>query len=151
MKNKWAIVGALILGVVISGAVVYATNGAPVVAAVPAAEVSRPTKPFVVKVHAQWCSVCMMTKGVWSQVQGSYAGRVNLVVFDITNEATTAASRAEARRLGLEAFFDEYAGSPGAIYVIDGPTKVVKAELAGDRDLAPYRTAIDAALRPAKN
>jgi thiol-disulfide isomerase/thioredoxin len=151
MKNKWAIAGALFLGVVISGAVVYATNGAPVVAAVSAAEAGRPTKPYVVKVHAKWCPVCMTTRGVWSQVQKSYADRVNLVVFDITNETTTAASRAEAKRLGLEAFFDEYAGGSGVVYVIDGPTKAVKGELAGDRDLAHYRTAIDAVLRSAEN
>ena len=43
------------------------------------------------------------------------------------------------------------AGGSGVVYVIDGPTKAVKGELAGDRDLAHYRTAIDAVLRSAKN
>ena len=93
----------------------------------------------------------MATKGVWAKVQQAYEGRVNLVVFDLTNEQTTRASRAEARRLGLEKFFDEYAGAPGAVYVVDGPTKAVKGELAGERDLAHYRTAIDEALRSGKN
>jgi hypothetical protein len=33
----------------------------------------HPTKPYVVKLHAQWCPVCMMTKGVWSRVETSYS------------------------------------------------------------------------------
>ena len=150
MKKKLAIAGALFLGVVVSGVVVYATNTAPLVAAVSALEASNPTKPYVVKVHAKWCPVCMMTKGVWANVQESYAGRVNLVVFDVTNEETTQASRAEAKRLGLAAFFDDYSGSTGTVYVLDGPSKAVKSQLAGDRELAHYRTAIDEALRPVK-
>ena len=150
MKKKWAIVGWLFLGLIAFGVAVYAMNGAPAVPVVSTVEAGNPTKPYVVKVHAKWCPVCMMTKGVWAQVQESYAGRVNLVVFDVTNEQTTQASRTEAKRLGLEAFFDENGGSTGAVYVLDGPSKTVKAELAGDRELAHYRTAIDEALRPAK-
>lgn len=150
MKKKLAIAGWLFLGLIAFGVAVYATNGAPAVPVVPAAEASNPTKPYVVKVHAKWCPVCMMTRGVWSDVQEAYVGRVNLVVFDITNEQTTQASRAEAKRLGLEAFFDENGGGSGAVYVLDGLSKTVKAELDGDRELAHYRTAIDEALRPAK-
>src|SRR4051812_30605183 len=89
MKKKWTIAGGILLGLLASGVVVYATNTAPVVAVVSAAEVRSPTKPFVVKVHAQWCPVCMSTKGVWAKVQKAYAERVNLVVFDLTNETTT--------------------------------------------------------------
>ena len=74
----------------------------PTVAAISAAEAASPSKPYVVKVHAQWCSICMETKAVWRQVEETYAQRVNLVVFDLTNETTTDASRAEAKRLGLD-------------------------------------------------
>jgi hypothetical protein len=59
---------------------------------------------------------------------------------------TTDASRAEARRLGLEPFFDEYAGATGIIVVLDGATRAVTASIKGSRDFAEYRAAIDAAL-----
>ena len=89
----------------------------------------------------------MMTKGVWSEIAASYSGRVNLVVFDFTDRATTEASRAEARRLGLEAFFDENVGWTGTIAVVDGGTRNTLALIHGSRDVAEYRAAIDASLR----
>ena len=75
-----------------------------------------------------------------------YSGRVNLVVLDVTNQAHTDASRTEAKRLGLEKLFDEYAGATGTIVVVNGRTRKVTASITGSRDLAEYRAAIDAAL-----
>jgi len=88
----------------------------------------------------------MVTKGVWSEIEKTYAGRVNLVVLDFTTDAKADASRAEATRLGLTKFFDEYGGATGTIVVLDGRTKDVTASINGSRDFATYRTAIDAAL-----
>jgi thiol-disulfide isomerase/thioredoxin len=86
-------------------ACLYFWNATPAVPSVPAAEAVNPTRPYVVKLHAQWCPVCLTTTSIWSQIEAAYGNRVNLVVFDFTNEATTVASEAEARRLGLEQFF----------------------------------------------
>ena len=146
MKNALRLVIVCALALAAFGASLYVRNSAPAVAPVSASEAANPTKPYVVKLHAQWCAVCMMTEGVWSEIDRAYAGKANLVVFDLTNEKSTAASRAEARRLGLGAFFDEHGNGTGPIYVIDGPTKKVLKEFFGDRDFAVYRTAIDAAL-----
>jgi thiol-disulfide isomerase/thioredoxin len=128
------------------GYVMYARNPAPSVSSVSAVEAAETGKPYVVKLHAQWCLVCMVTKGMWAQIEDTYAGRVNLVVLDFTNEASTEGSRGEATRLGLDEFFDEYAGATGTIVVLDGRTKQVTASINGSRDFAEYRTAIDAAL-----
>jgi hypothetical protein len=87
-----------------------------------------------------------VTKGVWSQIEETYSGRANLVVLDFTTDADTAASRAEAARLGLGTFFDEYAGATGTVVVLDGRTREVTASIGGSRDFAEYRAAIDAAL-----
>jgi thiol-disulfide isomerase/thioredoxin len=135
-----------VLGAVLSATVyaLYATNVAPPVPALSAADAGG--KPYVVKLHAQWCPYCMVTKGVWSEIEATYAGRVNLVVLDFTNEANTEASRAEAGRLGLEKFFEEYGGATGTIVVLDGRTREVTASINGSRDFAEYRAAIDAAL-----
>ena len=125
-----------------AGYALYATNSAPAVSAGAAV----PGNPYVVKLHAQWCPICMLTKGVWSEIDAEYSSRANLVVFDFTNEATTQASRVEAARLGLERFFDEHSGWTGTIAVLDARTKDVAATVHGIHDIADYRAAIDASL-----
>ena len=124
----------------------YVQNQTPKPPAISSAEASDTSRPFVVKLHAQWCPVCMTTKSVWSQIERTYSGRVNLVVFDFTNDATTLATRAEAKRLGLEKAFDENAGSTGTILILDGRTREVTTSIHGSRDFAEYRSAIDASL-----
>jgi thiol-disulfide isomerase/thioredoxin len=131
---------------ILVGYVSYLGNVAPAVPSVSVEEAARADKPYVVKLHAQWCPVCMVTKGVWSQIEETYAGRVHLVVLDFTSEANTEASRVEAARLGLGGLFDEYGGVTGVVVVLDGRTKQVTSEIGGSRDFAHYQRAIDAAL-----
>jgi thiol-disulfide isomerase/thioredoxin len=124
----------------------YATNSTPVAPVISIADAAAAGQPYVVKFHARWCPICMTTKGIWSEIERSYAGRVRLLVFDFTNDQTTEASRAEAKRLGLEAFFGEYAGTTGSIVVLKRRTHEVTADIHGRRDIGEYRAAIDAAL-----
>jgi hypothetical protein len=88
----------------------------------------------------------MWTKGMWAEIERTYSGRVRLAVFDFTDDETTAASRAEAERLGLSAVFEEAGFATGPILVLDGNDKSIAAWINGSRDFADYRTAIDAAL-----
>ena len=104
------------------------------------------TLPYVVKLHARWCPICMTTRDAWATVQNAYVGRVRFVVFDFTSASTTEASRAQARRLGLDAVFDEYEGETGTVLVLDGESRAVRHALHGRRDAAEYRAAIDATL-----
>lgn len=127
-------------------AVLLTVNGAPRVPALSTAEAQAPGAPYVVKLHARWCSLCMATKGVWVTIAETYAGRVRFAVFDFTNEETTRASEAEARRIGLGSVFDEYAGATGTILVLNGASREVIGDLHGERDFEPYRAAIDKAL-----
>ena len=147
LKTTLRFAGILIAILVAVGAVSYFRNGPPAVPPVPAAEASAPSKPYVVKLHAQWCPVCMLTKPVWRDIEREYSSRVNLVVFDFTDQAATDASRTEAERLGLRRFFDERAGWTGTIAVIDARTRETTAAIHGSRDFAEYRAAIDASLR----
>jgi thiol-disulfide isomerase/thioredoxin len=146
LKKLLVIVIGLGAGLVASGYVLYVRNAAPAVPMVSAGEAAQTGKPYVVKLHAQWCAVCLVTKGMWTQIEKTYSGRVHLVVLDFTNEANTEASRVEAARLGLADFFNEYAGATGTIVVLDGRTKHVTASINGSRDFAEYRAAVDAAL-----
>jgi thiol-disulfide isomerase/thioredoxin len=136
---------AVCVGLVGVGYVMYLANRAPVAPSISAAEASSPTKPFVVKLHAQWCAVCVITTSVWSQIQEEYAGRVNFLVLDFTDEQTTDASEAAAERVGLKRIFDE-AGATGIVLVVDARTKEVTASIGGSRDVTEYRAAIDTAL-----
>ena len=143
----------VLIGLVIAcagaGAALYAANATPVEPAITAAEAATTNKPYVVKLHARWCPICMTTKPIWAQIDSAYSGRVNLVVFDFTNQATTDRSRVEAARLGLEKFFDENAGWTGTISVLDSRTKQERVSIHGRRDFDEYRAAIDASLRDA--
>ena len=137
---------AVLAGVAGIGATLIATNPAPEVPLISSRDVVESTQPYIVKLHAQWCPVCIITKDEWSDVQEAYAGRVRFVVFNFTTDATTEVSRMEARRLGLDAAFEEYSGETGTVLVLDGRSKEVRHVLHGMRNVAEYRAAIDAAL-----
>ena len=141
---------AIVVAIAATGAFLYTRNATPVVPALATAAATADGAPWIVKLHAQWCPVCMMTKGIWSQLEQTYAGRVHLAVFDFTNDTTTAASRAEAERLGLTAVFDEAAFATGSILVLDGQNEHIVAWINGSRDFADYRSAIDSALAAAR-
>lgn len=146
MKTRWKVAAAVPL--MLAGAVVamLVINRPPDVPTIETTEAAATTKPFVVKAHARWCHVCLTTNAVWEELERTYAGRVNLVVFDLTTDATYGAARVEARRLGLEKFFDEYIFASGSVYVLDAGSKEVKHEVFGSRDFADYRAAIDDVL-----
>jgi len=129
-----------------AGALLYARNTTPDVRPIATADAVADGPPWVVKLHAQWCPVCMLTKGMWSEIEQSYSGRVRFAVFDFTDEATTAASRAEADRLGLAHVFAEAAYATGPILVLDGRSREIVAWINGSRNFADYRSAIDEAL-----
>src|SRR5947208_17160965 len=139
MKKILLAVALLAVAVVAVASVMYVRNAAPTVPTISPVEAANPSRPYVVKLHARWCPICMLTKTAWSQIATTYSGRANFVVFDFTNRATMDISRAEAKRLGLEKFFDENAGSTGTIAVLDGRNKQETASIHGIRSVDEYR------------
>ena len=146
MRKALTVTLVLVAALGATGAILYARNATPVVPAIATAEAAAAGSPWVVKLHAQWCPVCMLTKGMWSEIESHYAGRVRLAVFDFTDETTTAATRAEAERLGLTGVLEEAGFATGTILVLDGRTKEIVAWINGSRDFDEYREAIDAAI-----
>jgi thiol-disulfide isomerase/thioredoxin len=149
MRNAVVFTLAAAVVLIAAGSFLYAGNATPVVPQITTSDAAAPGSPWVVKLHAQWCPVCMLTKGMWAEIEQHYAGRVRLAVFDFTDEATTAASREEAERLGLGGVFKEAGFATGPIVVLDGRTKDIVEWINGSRDFAEYRAAIDAALAAA--
>jgi len=149
--KRLRVAASVALALTAVGLVLYARNAAPAVPPLTASAVADTGKPFVVKIHAQWCPVCMMTSNIWSQIDAAYGSRVHLVVLDFTNDENSERSRAEARRLGLDRMLDEYDGATGTIVVVNGRSKEVAASIKGSRDFAEYRAAIDKALNESRS
>jgi thiol-disulfide isomerase/thioredoxin len=145
MKKVLLSIAASAIVLCATGAGLYVWNEAPVVPALSSADAGSNSRPYVIKLHAQWCPKCLMTKGAWSDLQARYAGRVNFLVFDYTNQRTTDASEVDARRIGLGEFF-ENAGGTGSVIVLDGRTKEVVSRISGVQDVEAYAAAVDAAL-----
>jgi hypothetical protein len=139
-------IGGVLLAVVALAGTLYAINSPPGVPAVSVAEAAAPTRPYVVKLHAHWCTVCLQTRDEWAQISKTYAGRVNLFVFDSTSESTIARSRNAAARLRLDQILASYAGASGMVLVINPRTLQVEAEVAGIQPFESYRAVIDSAL-----
>jgi thiol-disulfide isomerase/thioredoxin len=109
-----------------------------------AAELSE-AKPFVVKIHADWCGTCRMLEPTWLKIQSELGDRAHLVKFDVSDRAAAEQSQAEAERLGLSEFYRKYRASTGTIGVLDGRTFEPVAILRGERDLSKYREAVEKA------
>jgi thiol-disulfide isomerase/thioredoxin len=139
-------VASALLGLVAVAGILYLANSPPAVPPVPVSEAAAPSKPYVVKLHARWCPVCMQTKDEWEQIAKAYGGRANLFVFDSTNETTIAKSQKQAAALGLDGILGDYHGASGMVLVINSRTRQVEASVGGNHPFSSYQTAIDAAL-----
>ena len=102
-------------------------------------------RPYLVKVHADWCGTCTRLNPVWSRLDASYGDRVELVLLDVTDRDAVARSRATAERLGLVEFFDAHKSKTGVIAVLDASRQPV-AVWKGETELAKYSDVIDATL-----
>ena len=100
------------------------------------------SKPFVVKIHADWCGTCQMLGPVIDALDAEMGSSVCIVVLDVTNRETALAAADEAKRLGIEPFFERYRSKTGTVGVLDGSTREIVAVLSGEFDLAAYERAV---------
>jgi thiol-disulfide isomerase/thioredoxin len=100
------------------------------------------TKPFVVSIHADWCSTCRSLAPTWARIGSELGDQATIVKLDVSDRVAFEASQAEARRLGIAEFFHEYRSQTGTIAVLDCRTREPVAVLRGERDMAKYREAI---------
>ena len=106
------------------------------------------SKPYVVKIHADWCASCKASKSTWAQVQSDLSTQATLVTLDVTDRVAFQESRLQAERLGISEFFQQYRSKTGTFAVLDCRTRVPVAKLTGERSLARYREAISKASGP---
>jgi thiol-disulfide isomerase/thioredoxin len=103
-------------------------------------------KPVLVDVYASWCGGCQAIKPTLSTLQKQYAGKVNFVVFDVTNKATTMASQEKAQRLGLGAFLAENKSKTATVAIINPANGQVLKLYQANPSLQDYTAVIDAAI-----
>ncbi len=100
------------------------------------------SRPFVVKVHADWCGTCTKLNPTWEGIQAKIGDNARFVVFDLTDKEAVQRSRAEAERLGLTPFLTRHKRSTGTIAVLDGASREPVIVLRGDTDVAKYEEAV---------
>ena len=110
-----------------------------------AEEAAGNTKPYVVKIHADWCGTCTKLNPTFEALQEKYGDRATLVVLDVTDKDKQAAATAEAKRLGIEEFYARYKSRTGTIGILLADGETVRV-LAGETDLARYDEVIELAI-----
>lgn len=102
-------------------------------------------KPFVVKIHADWCGTCTRLVPTFEALEQKYGERANLVVLDVTDKQTLAEATVRAKELGISEFFDRYKGRTGTIGILLADGETVRV-LAGETDLGRYDDVIELAI-----
>jgi thiol-disulfide isomerase/thioredoxin len=104
-------------------------------------------KPFVVRIHADWCGSCKATEATWTRVQADLGELATMVELDVSDRVAYSEALAEAERLGIDAFFQKYRSRTGTVAVLDCETREPVAVMSGERDFDKYREAIEKAGR----
>ena len=102
-------------------------------------------RPIVAVIRADWCPYCKKVEPVISALMPDYSEKIHFVVFDVTNETTTAKAMKQAEELGLGDFFKDFKGKTSAVAVLKDKKVVYKTSNNGKR--ADYEKAFDQALK----
>ena len=100
------------------------------------------SKPYVVKIHAEWCGICKAIAATWEQLRSEVGDRATLVTLDVTDRGSVEASIARAEGLGIGEFLKEYRRQTGTVAVIDCKTLEPVSILRAEQDLSKYQEAI---------
>ena len=103
------------------------------------------TKPRVVIIRADWCSACQQLEPTMMGLMQEYGSKLDFVMLDVTNEATTEQAAAKAKSLGLSSFFEANKKNTSTVAIFKGKSRVFKTMK--DFDRANYVAAFNKALK----
>jgi thiol-disulfide isomerase/thioredoxin len=102
-------------------------------------------KPVVAIIRADWCPACQKIEPFMKELVKEYDGRLDFVVFDVTNDAKVKESEMIAAKQGLTEFFKIYKERTSTIVVFDLKQKqLFKTDHNYDRNA--YVKAFDSAI-----
>ena len=105
-------------------------------------------KPYVVKIHADWCGSCKALKSVWQRIETDLGDQATIVTLDVSDRVAYVESQATAENLGIQEFFQEYRSRTGTIAVLDCNTHEPVVIMSAERDFEKYRKAVARAGSP---
>lgn len=105
-------------------------------------------KPYVVKIHADWCGSCKALKSVWQRIEIDLRDQATIVTLDVSDRVAYRESEATAERLGIREFFQEYRSRTGTVAVLDCKSHEPVAIMSAERDFEKYREAVARAGSP---
>ena len=103
-------------------------------------------KPVLVDIHADWCPGCKSIKPTLSTLKQQYSGKVNFVVFDVTDRQTSQIAQAKAKQLGLSEFFSENKSKTATVAIINPSTGKVLKTFQANPNLADYKAVLNPAI-----
>jgi thiol-disulfide isomerase/thioredoxin len=103
-------------------------------------------KPVLVDIYADWCGGCQSIKPTLSTLKKQYSGKVNFVVFNVTDRSTSAAAQAKAKQLGLLDFFSENKSKTATVAIINPSTGKILKVYQANPNLADYTTVLNPAI-----
>lgn len=103
-------------------------------------------KPVVVDIYADWCPGCQSIKPTLSTLKKQYSGKVNFVVFNVTDRSTSAAAQAKAQQLGLSEFFSANKSKTATVAIINPSTGKTLKTYQANPNLADYTTVLNPAI-----
>ena len=100
------------------------------------------SRPFVVKIHADWCGTCTRLNPVIDALEERVGSAARVVVLDVTDREAIERSAAEADRLRIRTFFEVHKSKTGTVGVLHGATRRPVRILRGEMDVAEYEAAL---------
>jgi thiol-disulfide isomerase/thioredoxin len=103
-------------------------------------------RPVVVDIYASWCSACRNIAPTLSQLKREYNGRVNFIVFDVSDRAKASQAETRARELGLGQFLAQNRSQTGMVTIIDPATGNILAQHRNNANRSAYTSVLNSAL-----
>jgi len=104
-------------------------------------------KPVVVDIYASWCPACKSIAPTLSKLKQQYSGKVNFVVFDVSDRGSTASAQNRAKQLGLNNYFQAKKSQTALVAIINPANGEVIQEFRGNANVKDYQMALDKALQ----
>jgi thiol-disulfide isomerase/thioredoxin len=105
-------------------------------------------KPVLVDIYASWCEECQSIKPTLSTLKQQYSNKINFVVFDVSDKATTKAAQAKAQKLGLSDYFAENKSQTSTVAIMNPATGKILKLYQANPNLNDYKAVLSNAIAP---